>query len=58
MAAAGASSNLTPEDIDRRIAELHKLHKNQVPSLPKVQIFIFVTFNQYGLEGQVFWQSF
>jgi hypothetical protein len=46
----------------------------QVPILPKVtnsrlHIFVitntgnlrvlhFVTFNQYGLEGQVFWQSF
>ena len=35
MAAAGSagnSSNLSPEEMDRRIAELHKLHKNQSPA--------------------------
>ena len=29
---AGPASNLSQEDIERRIAELHKLHKNQPPS--------------------------
>jgi tyrosine-protein phosphatase non-receptor type 4 len=35
MAAAGAAgnaSNLSPEEMDRRIAELHKLHKHQSPA--------------------------
>ncbi len=32
MAASGSTSNLTPEEMDRRIAELHKLHKHQTPA--------------------------
>ena len=32
MAAAGNGSNLTPEEMDRRIMELHKLHKHQTPA--------------------------
>lgn len=32
VAAAGSTSNLAPEEMDRRIAELHKLHKHQSPA--------------------------